>query len=72
MATSSGECSRREFLQTSAAAAAPLLAVAAAHGRRAAGAEPKPTPPRRKIKLGVVGCGTRARYVMQLFRARRL
>jgi myo-inositol 2-dehydrogenase / D-chiro-inositol 1-dehydrogenase len=61
--------SRRRFLGgATVAAAAPLLAGAAGMAAQQPAAESKPEKPKRRIKLGVVGCGTRSRFVLQFFR----
>ena len=61
------DCSRRSFLggALGAAAAGPLLAAATAPAAEnpAAKAEPK-----RKIKLGLVGCGGRGSWLAGLFK----
>ncbi len=71
-------CSRRRFLggAVSAAAAAPLLGAATASPLVGAAAgfaasqpalEAKPDAPKRKIKLGLVGCGRRGGWIAKLF-----
>ncbi len=61
---------RRRFLggALGMAAAAPLLAAAGAgRATEAPAARPAATPPERKIKLGLVGCGGRGWWLGELF-----
>jgi myo-inositol 2-dehydrogenase / D-chiro-inositol 1-dehydrogenase len=62
-------CSRRQFLggAVSAAAAAPLLAAGASFAAEDPAPEKKPKTPKRKIKLGLVGCGGRGSWIIQFF-----
>ncbi len=68
--STTGSLSRRDFLKTSAgaAAAAPLLGAAAGFAAESPTPESKPEPPQRKIKLGWVGCGSRGHFLSPLFK----
>lgn len=62
---------RREFVRCAAVAAplvAPLLASAQEPQKVEAKVEAKPEPPKRKIKIGLVGGGGRGSWIAQLFR----
>jgi predicted dehydrogenase len=62
--------SRRQFLGSamSAAAAAPLLGAATSLAADSAPAtEKKPKTPKRKIKLGLIGCGGRGNWIIPHF-----
>ena len=61
-------CSRRHFLGgVAGAAAVPLLGAAASLAAEQAGPESKAESPKRKIKLGLVGCGGRGNWITPLF-----
>ena len=63
-------CDRRSFLgQSAAAAALPLLAPALSLAAEDQGAATKPAEYKRKIKLGVVGCGGRGSWIAKLFQS---
>ena len=62
-------CSRRQFLggAVGAAAAAPFVGAAARLAADEPAEEKKSAGPKRKIKLGLVGCGGRGSWIAKLF-----
>jgi predicted dehydrogenase len=64
------ECSRRRFLGGALAAAAlgPVVGDPAAFAAGSPAADVEAAPPKRKIKLGLVGCGNRGGWIAPLFR----
>ena len=62
---SAAAMSRRVFM--AGAAAAPLLAAWQARAAEPAAADAKPPEFKRKVKLGVVGCGGRGSWIAKLF-----